>query len=146
VHVIDHMKALNDLMLNNKQNENIKGVEKEKSDHLLKDKIRHNKGSTAVAKGSITDPDYKFSIKHLLNKNDVQETYKKNFFILSDELKEEDEEMSVKVKRQILLNKMLTSKSILSKKSNSSLPILEKLINQLYIDYSPDSRKILIDK
>ena len=84
-------------------------------------------------------------MKQLLEKSEGQETYKKSFFVLSDELKEDDEEMSIKLKREILMNKLLYDKSIINGKVFSD-SLNDNVLSQLYLALSPESRKILLDK
>ena len=87
----------------------------------------------------------KFSVTHLLLKSESQETYKKSFFVLSDELKEDDEEMSIKLKREILLNKLLYNKSCFKGKVFSD-SLNDNVITEIQMALSPESRKMLIDK
>ncbi len=87
----------------------------------------------------------KFSIRQLLEKSDSQETYKKSFFVLSDELKEDDEEMSIKLKREILLNKLVVDKSMVNGKVFSD-SFNDNALSQIYLSLSSESRKILLEK
>ena len=87
----------------------------------------------------------KFSIRSLLEKSESQETYKKSFFVLSDELKEDDEEMSIKLKREILLNKLVSDKSIINGKVFSD-NFNDLAVSQIFLALCPESRKILIEK
>lgn len=58
----------------------------------------------------------KLTIREILEKSDKNEGYKKSFFVLSEDLNEEDVEMSNKLKREFLLKKIFTDNKIISNK------------------------------
>ena len=64
---------------------------------------------------------------------------------MSDELKEDNEEMSIKLKREILLNKLIFDKSIINGKIFCD-SFNDNAISQIYLALSPESRKILLEK
>lgn len=86
----------------------------------------------------------KFSIKNLMEKSESLETHKKGFFIISDELKDDEDDMSIKLKRDILVNKLMYDKSIIIDKQMQG-SIHEQVLANLYLSLSNDSRKILLE-
>jgi hypothetical protein len=104
-----------------------------------------NKNLSSTKTNQLDLNENKFSIRSLLEKSESQETYKKSFFVLTDELKEDDEEMSIKLKREILLNKLVFDKSIINGKVFSD-SFSDQAISQIYLALSPESRKILLEK
>jgi len=58
----------------------------------------------------------RFSISQILDYGAESEGYKKGFFVLSEDLKEEDEEMSNRLKRELLLKRIISDNSILTSK------------------------------
>ena len=111
----------------------------------------------------ITDKlkDNKFSIRQILDKSDNQEGYRKSFFVLSEDLKEEDEEMSNKLKRELLIKRLISDKLIITDKllpdklnklkkkhkEKTEVDIFnENVVSQIYIGVSPESREFQLDK
>jgi hypothetical protein len=87
----------------------------------------------------------RFSIRQLLEKNENQLIHKKNFFVISDELKEDDEDISIKIKREILMNKLINDKGIVNEHAFNQ-DFHDKISNELYLGLSMDSRKFLLSE
>jgi len=84
-----------------------------------------------------------FSIRNLLENKviDVYKTYKKSFFSLSNNL-EDDDSTSMLSKRELVVSKLISDKSIMNERTYFD-GLYDKLINQIYLAFSCDSRKIL---
>lgn len=102
----------------------------------------------------------KFSIRQVLDKSQNQETYQKSFFVLSEDLNEEHEEMSSKLKRDFVLKRIISDRKIISNKliperfnrdvkpnEKSEIDIFnEKMICEIYSGMSAESREFQLEK
>ena len=86
----------------------------------------------------------KFSVMQLREKLENLETHRKCFFVLSDEIKDEDDEVSIKLKRDILVSKLMWDKTIITEKKFAST-YEENLLTSTFLTLSSASRKTLID-
>lgn len=86
----------------------------------------------------------KFSIVHLKEKSENFETHKKGFFIITDELDEEEDDMSMKLKREILVSKLMYDRSIIIDKQLQS-SVYDSAVASVYLGLSNESRRILHD-
>lgn len=87
----------------------------------------------------------RFSIRQLFEKNENQLIHKKNFFVIANELKEDDEDISIKIKREVLLNKLINDKCIVHEHAFNQ-DFHDKISNELYLGLSMDSRKFLLNE
>jgi hypothetical protein len=86
----------------------------------------------------------KFSIVHLKEKSENLETHKKGFFIITDELDEEEDDMSMKLKREILVSKLMYDKSVIIDKQLQS-SVYDSAVAEVYLGLSNESRRVLHD-
>ncbi len=86
----------------------------------------------------------KFSILQLKEKSDNLETHKKCFFVISDEIKDEEDEVSIKIKRDILVSKLFWDQAIITEKKLEST-FEESLLTSTYLTLSNNSRKALME-
>jgi hypothetical protein len=86
----------------------------------------------------------KFSILQLKEKLDNLETHKKCFFVISDEIKDEEDEVSIKLKRDILVNKLFWDQTIITEKKLENT-FEESLLTSTFLTLSNDSRKALME-
>lgn len=96
-------------------------------------------------KQSVNDnQETKFSVAQFREKTENFETHKKGFFVISDELKEEEDDMSIKLKRDIIVSKLMHDKSIMIDKQLQN-NFNDNVLASVYLSLSHDSRKLLID-
>lgn len=101
--------------------------------------------STVQSKSQVNENlENKFSIKNIIDKNVDTFIDKRSLQILSEEIDETDES-TVKRKLDILVDKMVCDKSLISDKTFSKNSN-EILISQIYTSLSQDSKKLLLDK
>jgi hypothetical protein len=86
----------------------------------------------------------KFSIRSLLEKSEVMETHKKAFFVLSDEVKDDEDDLSVKLKRDLVVNKLMYDKSIILDK-HLQTGFNDKVLATVYLALSNESRKLMTE-
>lgn len=101
----------------------------------------------AESKQGNQESESKFSIKSFLDKYDKSEnllSQKKNFFVLSNDLKENNEDISLKMKREILKNKLISDKDMVMEHEFNE-DFHEKVSNELYLGLSIESRKYLTE-
>ena len=89
--------------------------------------------------------DQKFSISHLREKGESLETHKKGFFLITDELDEEEDDMSMKLKREILVSKLMYDRSIIIDKQLQS-SVYDSSVASVYLAMSNKSRRVLNDQ
>lgn len=87
----------------------------------------------------------KFSITQLKDRNENLETHKKGFFVITDELREEEDDMSLKLKREILVGKLMYDKSIIVDKQMQS-DFNDGILSSVFLTLSNESRKLLNDQ
>lgn len=104
-----------------------------------------NKRPTDSKQNNNDQQDSRFSIANLLAKNENPLIHKKNFFVISDEIREDDEDISVKMKREVLLNKLINDKGIVHEHAFNQ-EFHDKVSNELYLGLSMDSRKFLLSE
>lgn len=96
-------------------------------------------------KNAQAENEQKFSISQLRDKNDLHESHKKGFFVLKDELDQEDDDIYIKLKREILVSKLMYDKSIIIDRQFQS-NIYDLVLTGIFLTLSNDSRKILLDE
>ena len=139
-----NMDKLADLVNNNHQsnNDNL-STNKRNLDFSDNKKVDKNKKfSTENKLLSNDNQETRFSVKSLLEKNENQLPHKKNFFVISNELKDDNEDISWKMKREILINKLITDKHIVHEHAFNQ-EFHDKLSNEIFIGLSLESRKFL---
>lgn len=98
-----------------------------------------------IEKQTNDNQESRFSIKQLLEKNDNPLIHKKNFFVISDEIKDEDEDLNIKMKREILVNKLLLDKNIMHEHCFNQ-NFHDRISNELYLALSLEARRFLFSE
>jgi len=133
-----------------------------KKDHDLFNKTNKIKTSNILNFGNGLEKfqENKFSIRQVLDKSTDQESYQKSFFVLSEDLNEEHEEMSSKLKREFVLKRIISDRKIISnnlipEKFNRNIRpsekteidlFNEKMICEIYNGMSAESREFQLEK
>ena len=89
--------------------------------------------------------DQKFSITQLRDKSESLVTHKKGFFVIADDLNEDDDEMSLKLKREILVSKLMSDKNIIIDKNLLS-NFYDQIWSNVFLSLSNESRRVLVDQ
>lgn len=109
-------------------------------------KIKKTKSSNSKSIAPNEANENKFMIRTLIDKNDPDTGKRINLNVLSDQIKEEDdEEASYKMKKEILLNKLMCDKSIINDKTFAN-SFVDNVITLIYLSLSPESRNLLMEK
>ncbi len=85
----------------------------------------------------------KFSISHLKDKSENLETHKKGFFHITEELKEDEDDMSLKLKRDIVVEKLMFDKSIIIDHEDD-IKFTDEIKASIYLSLSRKSRKAIL--
>ena len=102
--------------------------------------IQNNKNNT------LETQETKFSISMIKEKIETNETHKNGFFVITDELKEEQEDdLSLKLRREILVSKLMYDDYVVRPKPLQS-NFDDQILTSIYLGLSNLSRKILLDQ
>lgn len=132
-----HIKNL--LNINNTLN-NANGNLSDNLNDKFSDKKNKNNGNNKQI--SLEAGESKFSISSIINKTECFDTYKKGFFSVSEEIKDEEEESSLKHKRDTLMSKLMIDKSIIID-SKLMETFEDKISTSLFLSMSSESRQNL---
>ena len=125
-----YKKLIKDIINDNqeKKSENIIGEEKENKE------LKDSKNNKEIREN-------RFSIRNLLEKNNNQLSFKKNFFVISNEI-DNNEDISWKIKKDILQTKMMNDKLILNDNTFNK-NFYDKISNEIYLGFSSEARYYL---
>jgi len=109
-------------------------------------KAKKTKSSNSKSVAPNEANENRFIIKQLIEKCDPETGKRVNLNVLSDMIKDEDdEETSYKMKKEILLSKLMCDKSIINDKTFAN-SFVDNVITLIYLSLSPESRKLILDK
>jgi hypothetical protein len=124
-------------------NSSISNTNNNVTDNIIENFNNEKKKNLTHKNGLNENTESKFSISQLKEKNDSYETHKKGFFMVTDEIREEDD-ISLKIKRDILVSKLMCDKAIIIDKHLRG-NFNENVLTSIFLTLSNESRKALLE-